>query len=563
MKQQLKMVRWLMAASLWLPAACAGAQESPPPEVSAKDWSYQAVEDLANRGLVHGYKDAKFLQGRKLSRFELASLVKRVIDNVMEVPVPTSDKPLVPETPGTAAARGQGREQPPLGRPLSIGSLARTTAFTEGDLGTIRRLSDEFSVELAVMGVNMQGVMERLEDLSGRIESIESSLRDPEGPLQTVISNVARIDKIRFSGYIQARYQTYENTSEANTPARTPPTSSGADGRGPRDPHPPATGTFAVRRARFVVAARPTDKIGARLQVDAAAGSIRNEVELRDAWIDYFFTGNPATGHTMTFGQMKVPFGFEVVQSSGVRETPERARIARFFFPDERDRGVKLASSTGNKYFYEVGLYNGIQLGSRTFTSGDDNNNDKDVAGRIRTTLFKRLDVGVSGYWGTTLRTAAFPGESGIDAANPREERKWVAGADAQWFVLDGTVVRGEFMIGETLGTDVSGYILQLIHNLGTKNQLVAKYDWFGTDKTVLAPVGPAGNIPGAYGNLNYIGTLSTVHLGLIHFLDSSTRLKLFYEIHDRGREVLVQGDTRTRFPWLGNVLRFEVITVF
>src|SRR5687767_8759540 len=94
--------RWLLAATLLLPGAAVYAQDAAPAEVTAKDWSYQAIEDLAKRGLVHGFQDAKFLDGRKLSRFEMATLVKRVIDSLMDVPVPAKAGPVVAQTPGTA-----------------------------------------------------------------------------------------------------------------------------------------------------------------------------------------------------------------------------------------------------------------------------------------------------------------------------------------------------------------------------------------------------------------------------------------------------------------------------
>ena len=542
--------RWLLAATLLLPAAAVYAQDAAPTEITAKDWSYQAIEDLARRGLVHGYQDAKFLDGRKLSRFEMATLVKRVIDSLMDVPVPSKAGPVVAQTPGTAAGRGQGVEAPPLGRSIASGKLARTASFTESDLGTVKRLADTYSVELAVIGVNLQETMDKVAGLEGRVESIESSLRDPEGPLQTVINNVARIDKIRLSGYIQARYQSFENASEAANP--------GGPGVAVRGP---ATDGFTLRRVRFTLAARPTDKIGARIQLDAAGAAVAT----RDAWVDYFFSGNPATGYTATLGQMKYPFGFEVVQSSSVREAPERARVTNFFFPGERDRGFKIASATGGKFFYEVGAFNGGVMGSRVGTNTDDNNNDKNIVGRVRTSIGKRLDVGVSFDYGKTLRVAGFPGEAGIAAATPREDTKFVLGADLQWFPLDGTVIRAEWMGGQALRSRANGYILQLIQNVGKKNQLVLKYDWFGIDDPRPVPLNPIAT-PNPATNVGlYSGTLSTMAIGVIHHLDSSTRLKLFYEIHERGKSSAFTGAGAAvnPFAWLGNVLRFEVITLF
>jgi hypothetical protein len=536
-----------------LPAVAVAAQEAKPAEITTKEWSYLAIQDLAGRGLVHGYKDGKFLEGKTLSRFEMATLVKRVVDSLLALPSPGKGTPK-PQTPGSAASRGQGYELPPLGRAARPTGQVRTANFVEADLGTVKRLATEYSVELAVIGVNLQESMEKLTELEGRVESIESSLRDPEGPLQTVINNVARIDKIRFSGYVQARYESFEETREA--------VPGGAGGRPNTGGETAVTDRFTLRRVRMTVQARPTDKVGLRWQFDGAGAG----VETRDAWIDYFFTGNPATGYTATIGQMKVPFGFEVVQSSSVREAPERGRVSRFFFPGERDRGFKIASATAGKVFYEVGVFNGGIGAGRQGINANDNNNDKDVVGRVRTTIAKRLDVGASFNFGTSLRTAAYNGETPrvpnpISSTFPQENAKSVIGADLQWFVRDGTVLRAEGMWGRAGGSEAYGYILQLLQNVGTKNQFVVKYDWLGLKDRVLAPVGAGGTPVGD--SVPYEGTLSNLSFGVVHNLDANTRLKLFYEIHGRGREFLLYNAGTGKVPWQGNILRFEVITTF
>ena len=63
-------------------------------------------------------------------------------------------------------------------------------------------------------------------------------------------------------------------------------------------------------------------------------------------------------------GQFKVPFGYEVLQSSADREMPERARVIRALFPGERDRGARLTARY--EWFSFMGaLVNG------NFTQGD------------------------------------------------------------------------------------------------------------------------------------------------------------------------------------------------
>ncbi|MGV3719979.1 MAG: porin [Actinomycetota bacterium] len=558
----MKVTHWLLSAGCCLAPLAAGAAETPheflpvpdraaeaplaeggAEEITPKDWSYQAIEDLASRGLVHGYKDAKFLGGRTLSRYEMASVIKRVIHSLLLVPVPADDQPLVSETPGTAASRGLGNPPPPLGRPVRAGSLSRDAAFRETDVPVIRRLADAYSVELAVIGVDLQSAMQRLTALEGRVEAVEKTLNDPEGPVQKALKDLARIDKISFRGYVQTRYESFENTRESD----------------PSGPRGPVTDRFTLRRMRLTLGARPTRDVAIKWELEGGGGSI----ESRDAFVSYFVNGNPATGHTVSFGQMKVPFGFEIAQSSGARETPERARPIRFFYPSERDRGIKISSSTAGRWFYELGLYNGVVGPGTQGINTNDNNNNKDVFGRVRTTqLNDKLDAGISFHFGNSLRTSLFTGEQprpggAPSAESPYENSRITLGADVQWHPRKGTELRGEYLWGKAKGTYASGFILQALQDLSKKNQLVIRYDWLGIEDLAPAPLGGGGTPVGD--STPYRGTLSNLSVGMIHRLNTAVRLKLFYEFHSLGQETVEYG----RVPWQGNILRFEALTLF
>jgi phosphate-selective porin len=338
------------------------------------------------------------------------------------------------------------------------------------------------------------------------VNSLEEIIKDPEGKLETVVNQVTALRRVLFSGYVQARYESFEN-SEAGT---------GTVDR------------FTVRRARLVTAARPANAVGVRLQLDAVSSAgnppssqpSTTTVQVKDAWIDWFPWQDPLAGPTFTIGQMKWPFGFEVTQSSGVRETPERANWSRRLFPDERDRGAKIASTAGKPLFWEWGLYNGTGINT------NDNNNNKDTVGRIRYSFGQMLDLGVSGYFGKAFEPASGTGAAAVPARSFVKNRY---GADFELFLPWGMQVRGEFVqgrgrqvvgAGAPLGRNPRGWDAQINYNLGTKNVLVAKYDWFDEDLD-------AANRP---------GKISAWNLGIIRYLDPALRVKLFYQINEEQR---------------------------
>jgi cell division protein FtsB len=82
---------------------------------------------------------------------------------------------------------------------------------------------------------------------------------------------------------------------------------------------------------------RVSERIGAGLEIQfhpALDGSAEELVN--DAFVEYYLNNHA----TLRVGQYIKPFGFDIQQSSAVRESPERGIFAGYFFPGQRDRGV-------------------------------------------------------------------------------------------------------------------------------------------------------------------------------------------------------------------------------
>lgn len=243
-----------------------------------------------------------------------------------------------------------------------------------------------------------------------------------------VVAAVEQLKRLKFSGYIQAQYLD----------------DSTAAGEG-------SHGQFTIRRGRLkaVYAAAETARL--TLQIDASSAG----VELRDAYIELM---EPWTSwrHTLTAGQFKWPFGFEVLQSSSDREMPERSRVVRALFPGERDRGVMLSGTGWSERFrYHLALVNGSGI-SRRF----DPDENKDLVGRL-TWDAGPLDLGVSAYLGE-------------DGSFDKQRQ----GIDVQLATpLPGLTLRGEYIGGEERGQDVDGWYAYVIKRLAERHQLVLRVD--------------------------------------------------------------------------------------
>lgn len=146
-------------------------------------------------------------------------------------------------------------------------------------------------------------------------------------------------ERLMIRGYTQMRYNAFlsgDDTAPAGiSRLRSVHDSSISD-----------KGSFSLRRVRLVLQGDVTDRLSIYIQPDFAtavnnqAGSERREGfgQLRDAYADFFLDKDKR--FHLRFGQSKVPYGWENLQSSSNRLTLDRSDAINSAVPGERDLGV-------------------------------------------------------------------------------------------------------------------------------------------------------------------------------------------------------------------------------
>lgn len=151
---------------------------------------------------------------------------------------------------------------------------------------------------------------------------------------------------------------------------------------------------FFIRRARLVLFGDVGENVYFYLQPDfASSAADQNYSQLRDLYFDFSLTRDKA--HRIRVGQSKVPYGFENLQSSQNRLTPDRNDALNSALPNERDIGAfyywatpekrklfseltkKNQKGSGDYGLFGVGLYNG-QTANKV-----EKNNNLHVVGRL------------------------------------------------------------------------------------------------------------------------------------------------------------------------------------
>lgn len=175
-------------------------------------------------------------------------------------------------------------------------------------------------------------------------------------------------------------------------------------------------GGLFLRRGRLVFSGDVNEHVSFYVQPDIGsdAGGNLHYLQIRDAYFDYAIDGKKE--HRIRFGQSKIPFGFENLQSSSNRLPLDRNDGLNSGMPNERDMGVmyywaaekarrnfKILTDSGLKGTGDYGVVGIGVFNGQTANRAEANNSLHKVARvtypfRLSTGQF--IEVGVSGYSG-------------------------------------------------------------------------------------------------------------------------------------------------------------------
>jgi opacity protein-like surface antigen len=334
-------------------------------------------------------------------------------------------------------------------------------------------------------------------ELADRVTGLETKLGGLEETQAATDASVNSLKKLKVSGYIQGRYE----HSQASVDGLK------SDGKTPTN-----ADRFLVRRGRLK-AAYEGKNAEYVLQIDATGDG----VTLKDAEATFVDTWTPLNLR-LTVGQFKVPFGYELVQSSGDREMPERSGIIKAYFDGERDRGLRL---TARYEFLRLAIAlingNGVKdtsvYKSTSLFGTQDPNQFKDVVGRLGIDLGDVV-ASVSAYFGrgpmeTTVKASSIAGDPPTITYDYM--RRTRLGADLQGYIdvpgVGGLALKGEVLWGSEaaidwhgVGSDPSknvrklGWIATAVQNIGDQIGVVVRVDQFdpntAKDKDKVTTVG-------------------------------------------------------------------------
>lgn len=273
----------------------------------------------------------------------------------------------------------------------------------------------------------------------------EQKKRDKENENQHNITIGSRA--LQISGLVQARYQGFAQTG--------------------------VNDAFDLHRARLDAKGNITDQWSYEVYTEFAGTT-----KLLDAYTAYKI----ADFLKFTAGQFKVPFSYESLTSDSQLDFIDRSQVVEALVgrskdvignQNGRDIGIQVSGSfakINNLYLfdYTLGVFNGAGYDVTT-----DNNNQKDVVGRLGIHPLKGLDLGGNIYTGEDIPTGG-----------TKTQTRNRYGFDAH-YVTGPFSIAAEYIHGTDGTVQKDGWYAQAGYFVLPKLQVVAKYDTFDPSKAI------------------------------------------------------------------------------
>jgi len=525
----------LGAATVATPAR---AQAAPFLDTPTNHWAYEAVQNLAKKGIIIGYPDGTYGGRRPMTRYEFAVAIDRLLRTLNDM----------------------NSQAPPPGTPAP-------QTLTQDELNQIQALIDKFRPELDTIQTNLKQAQDDIDALRADVLDAKALANKAQATADNSYG-VGADRKFQISGYIQARYQ----AASAGQGALNRFPQGNAGGAGSYNGtylSGSSPSTFDVRRARlkFTGTLTPNSKYGIQIDTSGAvtAGANANQqVTVREGYVSYTpGTGAASKYPTVTAGLFANPFGYALPVSMSNFIQPERPLAfseggAGLFTNQDYDKGIQLSYNVGQQLlFLPAGLKISASLLNGSGRTSDDTDGFKDQVYHVGyQTRDKVVSVGGSYYYGQ-INTTGIPGNLvGTTTTVPvtgtgfqyTGRKKELYGADAQIQLPFGPFLNAEYVGGlyeqrsffATPGAlaqttnyakdnHVDGYYAIGGYTFGQTGAhpftLAASYDVLRRGEGKANGFNPGGNSSYTDENVGY---------GALYNLDKATRLRVWYERPDR-----------------------------
>ncbi len=361
----------------------ASAQAAPFLDTPTNHWAYEAVQDLAKKGIVIGYPDGTYGGKRPMTRYEFAVALERALRTVSDMI----------------------SANPPAGTPA-------VSTVTQADLNQLQALVEKFRGELDTIGANLTAAQDNIDALRADVLDAKALANKAQDTANNSYG-VGADRKFQISGYIQARFQSADGYGKGSLDRFPQGVSSKAGSYNGDYAQGGNVDSVELRRARLKFTGTLTANTKYAVQIDTSgavtAGTSPNQqVTVREGYVAYTLgDGNAAKNLTITAGQFANPFGYALPVSMSNFLTPERPLAFSegnygLFNAQDYDKGLQIGYNTPQQLlFLPSGLKFTVAAVNGAARTGEETDRTLDTIYRVAyQSPSKVLSLGASYYLG-------------------------------------------------------------------------------------------------------------------------------------------------------------------
>jgi len=530
-------------------SSSASAQAAPFLDTPTNHWAYEAVQDLAKKGIVIGYPDGTYGGKRPMTRYEFAVALDRALRTVSDMI----------------------SANPPAGTPA-------VSTVTQDDINRLQALIDKFRPELDTIQTNLTAAQDNIDALRADVLDAKALANRAQDTANNSYG-VGADRKFQITGYIQARFQSADGYGKGSLDRFPQGVSSKAGSYNGNYAQGGNVDSVELRRARLKFTGTLTANTKYAVQIDTsgavtAGAGANQQVTVREGYLAYTLgNGDAAKNLTITAGQFANPFGYVLPISMASFLTPERPLAFSegnygLFNSQDYDKGLQIGYNTPRQLaFVPAGLKLTVAAVNGAGRTGEATDRTLDTIYRIAyQTPNKILGLGASYYLGqindpdTGVAATSLLNNTGSRYTGAKKQ---LLGFDGQLAIPTGTsqvFVNAEYVGGiyeeRTFFTGstnslingsalqtvyakdnrVDGYYVQGGYTFGATGNhgltFAANYDVLkrgegGRNNAFNSSVGPNGQVYFG-GNTSYKD--ENFGYGALYNLDRATRLRFWYD---------------------------------
>ncbi|SDL65148.1 S-layer homology domain-containing protein [Halarsenatibacter silvermanii] len=179
-------------------------------DVDEDHWAYEAIEQLVAAGIVEGYPDGEYKGGQTMTRYEMAMIIQRTLDNI-NADIEALEADVADLGDGLSAAQAAdvteiveemiAEKMPEASEGLTEEQAEDVTAIVKALVGEFEEELDALEAELGALEYAMEtetealwaeteGIQETLASMEGRVAELEAGDKEYEGSLTLEIDSI-------------------------------------------------------------------------------------------------------------------------------------------------------------------------------------------------------------------------------------------------------------------------------------------------------------------------------------------------------------------------------------